>query len=417
MHGPFRVPTDRNWSKQHAKIRTPRPLVDRFNLGNLHPNKEWWRERRVAPATFMGFPDVTKAEVRGTSLYVEQMDAATLSVIVDKCANEGIKNQEFWAKFSWRAQQLCPTLLNTDVAYLFRGFSRGRWFDSHLALSLWARIDWLLPSFSLADLAVVAQGFNYHSYINERYHDKVFNHMLLLVEARDDWTVEELAQAASSLPGIFWTDKKSDILSNISKQLDGKDFSLIPIQLIASLIHSFSISDLPTPPVLFQICAHLRESGKLADRTRIGIGDHAASLLVSLHKTGLSCTEPLLVSELIPDMYDNIFQLSHQGLMDALTLSSLNVIESPKVFKSVLLLRLSREIHRMHPEIVCSILSILLHSGCQDCVSESLSRIAAVGIHQVSPFVLSELKSALNNITAPKTTELDSLTQLLALSV
>ena len=104
LRGPFRVPTDRNWSKQHPRIRTPRPLVDRFNLGSLHPNKEWWRERRIAPATFMGFPDVSKAEVRGGSLYVEQMDAATLAVIVDKCVRDKICNEEFFSKFFQKLQ-------------------------------------------------------------------------------------------------------------------------------------------------------------------------------------------------------------------------------------------------------------------------------------------------------------------------
>ena len=197
--GQFRLPTERNWSKQHPRIRTPRPLVDRFNLGRLHPNKEWWRERRIAPATFMGFPDVTKAEVRGGSLYTEQMDAPTLALIVDKCVQEGIKNEEFWSKFSWRAQQLCPKISETEIAYLFRGVSRADWFDSHLALSLWGRIDWLLPRFNLGDLSVVVEGFHNAKFRNERYEKKVLNQMLLLVEAKHDWTSDELLRAARSL--------------------------------------------------------------------------------------------------------------------------------------------------------------------------------------------------------------------------
>ena len=59
--------------------------------------QEWWRERRIAPATFFGFPDVTKATsvaksvlellaaeagLRGGSMYVEQMDAAPPTVSV-----------------------------------------------------------------------------------------------------------------------------------------------------------------------------------------------------------------------------------------------------------------------------------------------------------------------------------------------
>jgi hypothetical protein len=217
--GKFRLPTERNWSKQHPRIRTPRPLVDRFNLGRLHPSKEWWRERRIAPATFMGFPDVTKAEVQGGSLYTEQMDAPTLAVIVDKCVQEGIKNEEFWAKFSWRTQQLCPKISETEIAYLFRGFSRADWFDSHLALSLWGRIDWLLPRFNLGDLSVVVEGFRNPKFRNERYEKKVLDQMLLLVEAKHDWTSDELLRAARSL-GFIEPDASSiEIRKNIQERI------------------------------------------------------------------------------------------------------------------------------------------------------------------------------------------------------
>ena len=55
-----------------------------------HNEKEWWRERRLAPATFMGFPDPSKQDLRGGSMYIEQMDAVTLAVVIDKCVNEGL---------------------------------------------------------------------------------------------------------------------------------------------------------------------------------------------------------------------------------------------------------------------------------------------------------------------------------------
>lgn len=417
--GPFRVPTDRNWAKQHPRIRTPRPLVDRFNLGNLHPNKEWWRERRIAPATFMGFPDITKAELRGGSLYVEQMDSATLSVIVDKCVAEKIVNEDFWAKFSWRAQQLCPSISsNTDLAYLFRGFSRSGWFDSHLALSLWARIDWLLPSFELADLAVVVQGFHRDAYINSRYEEKVLSHMLLLVEVRRDWNAEELFQAASSLAYNNTTSigKRREIMFEISKNLDGMNFSLVSVELIASFLRSFALlwagQNIPSVTVLHQITADLRNSGKLFD------GDLATSILLSLFQTGLALLEAPLITQLVPDMYDNIYRLSHGALVHALTLSQMGVIESPSDFSDLVLLRLSREIYKMDPQNVCLVLSQLLRSGTAGmCVSECLARIASSGLEGVSRWILIDLQSAIEQSTALQSTELQSLAQLLVISL
>jgi hypothetical protein len=168
----------------------------------------------------MGFPDVTKAEIRGGSLYTEQMDAPTLAVIVDKCVQEKITNEEFWAKFSWRTQQLCPKLSETEAAYLFRGFSRADWFDSHLALSLWGRIDWLLPKFGLGDISVVVEGFANPKFRNERYERKVLEHMLLLVEVRNDWTQDELSRALTGLgmveEGASSVPVRTKILEKIS---------------------------------------------------------------------------------------------------------------------------------------------------------------------------------------------------------
>ncbi|CAD7943251.1 unnamed protein product [Amoebophrya sp. A25] len=80
-------PQGRNsWALQNHRIRQPRPLVDRFAMKREHREKEWWRERRIAPATFMGFPDMSKHALRGGSLYTEQMDAPTLAVICDRLA-------------------------------------------------------------------------------------------------------------------------------------------------------------------------------------------------------------------------------------------------------------------------------------------------------------------------------------------
>ena len=223
--GPFRLPTEGNWAKQHPRIRTPRPLVDRFNLGNLHPNKEWWRERRHAPTTFMGFPDIALAEVRGGSLYIEQMDAATLAVVVEKCVSSQSREDnlywnDVWMKLRWRAQQLTNSLGETDLAYLFRGFSRSSQpADPHLLLSLWARTDFLLPRFSLPDLSVLVEGYANTHFVSPKYQGRVLVHMLDLVENRPGWTPDELCKAAVAL-GHTQGGTQKRIMHAISHQLE-----------------------------------------------------------------------------------------------------------------------------------------------------------------------------------------------------
>lgn len=227
--GPFRVPTERNWSKQHSRIRTPRPLVDRFNLGNLHPNKQWWRERRVAPATFMGFPRLDMAELRGGSLYIEQMDSATLCVVVDKAAKDGICESEILNKLAWRAQQLSNAVGETDLAYLFRGFSRlfatvEHPPPNHLLLCLWGRIDFLLPKFPLLETAIVLEGFSNPRFRNSKYEARVLTHCLLLVETLPGWTKLELTHLVNALQSSNGSENlRTEIRVAISKNFSEID--------------------------------------------------------------------------------------------------------------------------------------------------------------------------------------------------
>ena len=82
------------------------------------------------PATFLGFPDVKKAMLRGGALYAEQMDSVTLAVVLDRCVQEGILEEEMWEKFCWRAQQLAGRMIEPDLCYLFRAFARADYFDN-----------------------------------------------------------------------------------------------------------------------------------------------------------------------------------------------------------------------------------------------------------------------------------------------
>ena len=427
--GPFRLPTERNWSKQHPRLRTPRPLVDRFNLGNLHPNKEWWRERRIAPATFMGFPDVSKAEIRGGALYTEQMDAATLAVIVDKCVKDGITNADFWAQFSWRTQQLCPKISETEAAYIFRSFSRADWFDSHLALSLWGRIDWLLPRFMLGDISVVVEGFLNPRFRNERYERKVLQHMLLLVEARKDWTAEELCRAAASVglieAGASSIDIRRAILEKTAVLMETADLSLVGVDRLARALHSFAFLEISNQPeVLFAIVRDLKDSGKLMEKKRALLGEQSVSLCSSLVKLGFSSVEKNLIADLLTDYYDNIYILSHSGLLDAVRMQSLlnedHAHFLPKDHADVLFLRVSREGYKLDKHMACEMVASLarLNSSspvAKEALQECLARVAAVGVDGVHIHIRQNLRSALES-TSDKSNDVKALIEILSLS-
>ena len=425
--GPFRLPTDRNWSKQHPRIRTPRPLVDRFNLGNMHPNKEWWRERRIAPATFMGFPDVTKAELVGGSLYTEQMDAATLAVIVDKCVLEGITNAEFWAKFSWRCQQIINSITETDAAYLFRGFSRANFFDSHLALSLWGRIDWLLPKVNLSDASVIIEGFNNPKYRNARYEHRVLAHMQLLVEARDDWTPMELCKAAAAVGQVDSGNQlRQRILRTVASKLPNADLTLVDTRVLAGVLEAFATLNVKDElEALLAIARDLEESGKLTKRNRGAAGDEAVRILTALAKLGFVELHPSLCQELAADYFDNIYKLSHDSLLKAASLVlRKTVLQLPENHREVLLRRIARECYKLPSELACRMLTALLDASplngdemtnlTQECVSECLVRLAQTGVEGVDPSVLLETRRAIESCPS-KTEDMNILLQVIAL--
>ena len=144
-------------SKQHYKIRLPRPLVDQFDLGKEHPEKQWWRERPLAPATFFGFPDVQKIGLRGGSLYAEQMDSVTVAVIMDKCVEAGIADPEVWSPLVWRSQQLCSRMFEPDIAYVMRAVCRAGWEDEYWRLTYTGRVLRRLPYFDLRTTGVALQ--------------------------------------------------------------------------------------------------------------------------------------------------------------------------------------------------------------------------------------------------------------------
>jgi hypothetical protein len=383
-------------------------LVDRFNLGNLHPNKEWWRERRIAPATFMGFPDVTKAEVRGGSLYTEQMDAATLAVIVDKCVSEKIMNPEFWAKFSWRTQQLCPKISETEAAYLFRGFSRADWVDSHLLLSLWGRVDWLLPRFTLGDLSVVVEGLANANFRNDRYATKFLNQMLLLVEAREDWTPDELCRAAGAL-GLWDSGELGNkILKKIAHKISSADLSLVSVEKLGNVLLAFAnLKSGNCSEAVFAITTDLEESGKLLNKNHPRVGEDAVAVLSALVRLGMAEVSKKIVNELLIDYYDNIYRLSHGALVRALSdIAESGVAKSslPDDHCEVLLRRIARECYKLERVTAVGLLTKLVGLGDEsdlkkEAISECVDRILSVGVKGVQAQLVDDLHACLEKIS------------------
>eukprot|EP00392_Amoebophrya_sp_AT5.2_P016054 g16293.t1 len=188
-------PTNRTWALQNYRIRQPRPLVDRFNLKREHREKEWWRERRIAPATFMGFPDVSKFALRGGSLYTEQMDAQTLAVILDKLVADGREKggthtaaeQEMWEQFSWRAQQLAMQTVEPDLCYIFRAFARADFLDTQFFCTYVGRLSRRLAYFTVKQTCIVLEGLLASPrFRNAKLEKKLCGHLAELLAVRDD---------------------------------------------------------------------------------------------------------------------------------------------------------------------------------------------------------------------------------------
>jgi len=174
-------------------------MVHRFQLEREHPEKEWWRERRIAPATFFGFPDPARHGLRGGSLYVEQMDSVTLAVLADRCLKEKVWDPEIWSKFAWRAQQIVSRTHEPDLCYIFRAFARADWFDQNLLTTYLGRLHRRLHAFQLPDVAVFLEAFGNPKFRQSTYLQKALTHTTLLLQHRDDAQAEHLARTCAAL--------------------------------------------------------------------------------------------------------------------------------------------------------------------------------------------------------------------------
>lgn len=173
-------------------------------MGREHPEKEWWRERRVAPATFMGFPDVSKIKLRGGSLYTEQMDSVTLAVICDKCVQDGLVGEEYadvWEKLTQRGLQLCTRLHEPDLGYLFRAFCRADVrADSSFLPTFQGRIMRRLPYLELKECSVIIDAFKNPRFLHIPTYEALIDHVDMLLLNRDDFDTADLCGLLCVLP-------------------------------------------------------------------------------------------------------------------------------------------------------------------------------------------------------------------------
>ncbi|AFZ79007.1 hypothetical protein BEWA_018520 [Theileria equi strain WA] len=158
----YNPPGKKTWSKQHPKFRTPRPLVDPYNLGRLHPEKEWWTlaKKGLRPETFMGFPDVVNIPKHGGSLYTQLMDGPTLSMVVYRCIEHVIDDIDIWKKLTLRAMSIAISLDPYTVSILFLYFSLSNHYDYKFVSTFVGRILALLDQFSLDECANVLLAMN-----------------------------------------------------------------------------------------------------------------------------------------------------------------------------------------------------------------------------------------------------------------
>jgi len=151
---------------------------------------------------------------------VEKMDSVTLAVICDKCVKEGIDDEEMWSKFSWRAQQLSCRMHEPDLCYLFRAFARADWFDQNLLTTYLGRLHRRLPMFHLADVTVLLEAFANPRFRQSMYLEKALNHLSLLIQHRDDASVQELAKVCIALQSLHPLPLQSSLESEVHAILE-----------------------------------------------------------------------------------------------------------------------------------------------------------------------------------------------------
>jgi hypothetical protein len=326
------------------------------------------------------------------------MDAPTLAVVIDKCVEEKIFNQEFWSKFSWRTQQLINKIQSTELVYLMRGFSRADWFDSHLVLSMWGRADFLLPSMTLSDACVLLESYMNPRFRHQTYEEKVLNHVLSLVVVRNDWTIEELVSLMSILgrhSSLTCVGMRKKIMNNILPKIATGDLFQVSMKQFACIFESLSnLADSTHIENILALTRDLKESPRQPSAQ--GYGDESISIIASLKQLGMIEIEKPLISQLAIEYYDNIWRLSHGGLVNGLKCIQVLNVTLPEDHGEVLLRRINREIYKMDAIDVCKILQNLQDPAS---IKECLDRLASLSIEGVPVHVLVQVADSVKGVS------------------
>ncbi|EDO08577.2 hypothetical protein BBOV_III010210 [Babesia bovis T2Bo] len=174
----YNPPTKKSWSKQHPDFRTRRPLVEPYNLGRLHPEKEWWKlpKKGLSPSTFMGFPDVAHLEKRGGSLYANLMDGNTLSMVIYRAIQHDVKDAQIWHSLTRQALKLAMSLDPYVVSLLFLYLSRSNWYDHQFIVTFTGRILATLSEFTIVECANVLMAMENTKFFHEKTQKHVIQH-------------------------------------------------------------------------------------------------------------------------------------------------------------------------------------------------------------------------------------------------
>lgn len=222
----YNPPTRKTWSKQHPDFRTRRPLVEPYNLGRLHPEKEWWRlpKKGLNPQTFMGFPDVEHITKRGGSLYTHLMDGHTLTMIVYRCLEKNVEDITIWKRLSMQALKLSMSLDPYIVSLLFLYFSRCMYYDYKFVATFTGRILATLDQFKLIECSNVLMAMENERFMHEMTRDRVILHAeALCLATANSIPPDEALRFLSSLSDI--TPEVKNILVALGEIIEMADLS------------------------------------------------------------------------------------------------------------------------------------------------------------------------------------------------
>ena len=187
--------------------------MDSLDLRAHHVKKQWWRERRLSPISHLGHPDYAHSSNHGISSYVEQMDTATLILIVSEAKKYGV-DAKILSEWSLRAQRLSHDLSAVETSTLISGFTNLAYGDSLLYTTLIARLRRLCPTMTLSE-----SGLSLLSVLKVTRHESIKIDLaartVQVVLERDDHKAESLLHSFIALSQLDRNSSRSKALSKI----------------------------------------------------------------------------------------------------------------------------------------------------------------------------------------------------------